>query len=116
MVAERITDEALNFIYLKNLTMKWKTQHGKTLEISDMDDNHARNSINMLIRNSSPQVILELICEANEARRKHNEELRNRKKFAGLNGDMAQQFNSMSRDMEEWGDYPHDEFGPFDGL
>ena len=99
--------------------MKWTTQHGKEIEISDMDDNHARNSINMLIRNSSPQVILELICEANQARIDYNEKLKNRRKFTGLNGDMSQQFNSMSRDMEEWGDYPHDEFGylnPFDGL
>jgi hypothetical protein len=115
--------------------MKWKMANGKEIEISDMDDNHARNSINMLIknlsldmddshaqnsinmlvRNSSPQAILLLICEANQARIDYNEKLKNRRKFNGLNGDMAQQFNSMSRDMEEWGDYPYEE-SPFDGL
>ena len=82
--------------------MKWTTQHGKVIEISDMDDDHARNSINMLIRNSSPQVILELICEANEARRKYNDKLRNRR-FTGLNGDMAQQFNeTYARDEQDY--------------
>ena len=95
--------------------MKWKMANGKEIEIFDMDDNHAKNSINMLVRNSSPQAILLLICEANQARIDYNEKLRNRRKFTGLNGDMAQQFNSMSRDMEEWGDYPYEE-SPFDGL
>ena len=94
--------------------MKWKMANGKEIEISDMDDNHAKNSINMLVRNNSPQAILFLICEANEARK---QKLRKESQYPfELNGDMAQQFNSMSRDMEEWGDYPHDEFGPFDGL
>ncbi len=95
--------------------MKWKMANNEKIEIFEMTDSHARNSINMLVRNSSPQAILLLICEANEARRKYNEKLKKRRKFAGLNGDMAQQFNSMSRDMEEWGDYPHEE-SPFDGL
>ena len=83
--------------------MKWTTQHGKVIEISDMDDNHARNSINMLVRNSSPQVILELICQANEANRKYNQEIINRRKFAGLNGDMAEQFNeTYARDEQDY--------------
>ena len=92
--------------------MKWKMANGEEIKIFDMDDNHAKNSINMLVRNSSPQAILLLICEANEARRKYNEELKNRKKFAGLNGDMAQQFNDMQRDWleleNEWDDSFHE--------
>ena len=80
--------------------MKWKTQNNKTLEISDMDDNHARNCINMLIRNNSPQEILLLICEANEARRKAKK--KSQSSFQ-LNGDMAQHFNeSFPKDEQDY--------------
>jgi len=92
--------------------MKWTTQDGKEMEVSDMDDNHAQNSINMLIRKSSPQAILEMICEANEARKKAREERKSKRRFSGLNGDMAQQFNDMQRDWleleNEWDDSFHE--------
>ena len=41
--------------------MKWTTQAGKEIEIEDMDNNHAKNCINMLMKNSTPQIILECI-------------------------------------------------------
>jgi len=92
--------------------MKWTTQDGKEMEVSDMDDSHAQNSINMLIRKSSPQAILEMICEANEARKQAREERKSKRRFFGLNGDMAQQFNDMQRDWleleNEWDDSFHE--------
>jgi hypothetical protein len=92
--------------------MKWTTQDGKEMEVSDMDDSHAQNSINMLIKKSSPQAILEMICEANEARKQARKERKSKRRFSGLNGDMAQQFNDMQRDWlyleDEWDDSFHE--------
>ena len=84
--------------------MKWTTQDGKEMQISDMDDSHAQNSINMLIRKSSPQDILEMICEANEARKQALKKRKSEKRFSGLNGDMAQQFIDIQSDLleNEW--------------
>ena len=81
--------------------MKWTTQHGKVIEISDMDDNHARNCINMLVRNNSPQAVLFLICEANEARK---QKLKEKSQYPfELNGDMAEQFNeTYARDEQDY--------------
>tara|TARA_Y100000590_G_scaffold449434_1_gene587527 strand:+ start:151 stop:384 length:234 start_codon:yes stop_codon:yes gene_type:complete len=62
--------------------MKWTTREGKTLNVKDMDDNHARNTINMLIKNHSPQVILECILRG---------EILEQKPL----GDMAEEFNTL---------------------
>jgi len=91
--------------------MKWKTQHGNEIEISEMTDSHARNSINMLIKNLSPQEILEMICEANEARKQALKKRKSERRFSGLKGEMAQEYLRMCQDEDEFG-----HLNPFDGL
>ena len=89
--------------------MKWTTKNGKKIAISDMDDNHARNCINMLVRNNSPQAVLFLICEANEAR-KQKRRKESQYPFE-LNGDMAQQFNEhYSKDEQDYLERQEEEY------
>jgi CubicO group peptidase (beta-lactamase class C family) len=90
---------------MKNI---WTSQDGKQHKVSDLDYQHARNIINKLTRQSSPQFILELILDAIKmhdgmVQRKTPREL-------VLNGDMAQQFNEIQQmaeydEYEEW--YEH---------
>jgi len=72
--------------------MKWTTKEGKTLNVKDMDDNHARNTINMLIKNHSPQVILECILRGDILEQKPEE--------FKLNGDIAQMHYDMHMEQE----------------
>ena len=77
--------------------MKWKTQTGKEIEVEDMDDNHALNTVNMLMRNSTPQIILECILVG---RKKLLDDIKSKNTFVKytieLNGDMAQEFNDTN--------------------
>ena len=61
--------------------MKWTTREGKTLNVKDMDNLHATNTIKMLIKNHTPQVILECILRG---------EILEQKPL----GDMAEEFNT----------------------
>lgn len=74
--------------------MKWTTKEGKTLNVEDMDDNHAYNVMQMLLRNNKPQVLLECLLVGRKkllddaAKRKSNREFE-------LNGDIAQMHYDM---------------------
>jgi len=76
--------------------MKWKTKAGEEMDIKDMEDSHAQNTINMLIRNTSPQLILECILEGRETLLKKSKS----KNSFELNGDIAQMHFDMHEDEE----------------
>ena len=56
----------------------WKMRNGEMISIDDMDVNHLRNTLKMIVNNSN----------------KH-------KRIISLNGDMAQEFNNSFSDDEE---------------
>lgn len=60
----------------------WKMRNGEMISIDDMDVNHLRNTLKMIVKNSN----------------KH-------KRIISLNGDMAQEFNNSFSDEEEEIDY-----------
>tara|TARA_R110000850_G_scaffold51957_1_gene126003 strand:- start:224 stop:511 length:288 start_codon:yes stop_codon:yes gene_type:complete len=79
--------------------MKWTTQAGKEIEVEDMDDNHALNTVNMLMRNSTPQIILECILVG---RKKLLDDIAKRKakREFTLQGDIAQMHHDMHMEEE----------------
>jgi hypothetical protein len=89
--------------------MEWTTKEGKTLNVEDMDDTHACNVIQMLLRNNKPQVLLECLLVGRKKLlddielRKTKRELVNY--HIALQGDMAQDFND---------NYPKDEYDDWD--
>ena len=64
---------------MKDNAVYWKMRNGKLISIDDMDINHLRNVLKMIIRN--------------------NQKVQKPKSEVKLNGDMAQSFND---DMELW--------------
>jgi len=62
----------------------WKTKDGKKVSIDDMDTNHLKNVLKMIVNNSN----------------KHRLKVLSQKHKFKLNGDMANEFN-MSFDEDE---------------
>jgi hypothetical protein len=89
--------------------MKWTTKEGKTLNVKDMDDGHARRCIEMAIRNNSLQKVFALILEGRKSLLKKKAKAKAKQEFK-LNGDMAQQFNDTYPGDEE--DAMNMEFDP----
>jgi hypothetical protein len=82
--------------------MKWTMRNGQQIDVDDMDDNHIKNTINMLRRNIGDRDILKLIIFAkqsiqDEQTNSHNHQVK-------LNGDMAQEFNN-TQDSLDYDDY-----------
>ena len=74
---------------MKDNVVYWKMRNGKLISVDDMDINHLRNVLKMIIRNREKALQSE-----------HKIELK-------LNGDMAQEFNdSHYSDIDEleWSD------------
>ena len=73
---------------MSNKPVFWKQSNGELISVDDMDINHLRNVLKMIIRNS--------------------QKVQPTKKFK-LNGDMAQLFNDDMElnDLEEHLDYLH---------
>jgi len=69
---------------MKDNTVFWKMRNGKLISVDDMDINHLRNALKMIIRNR--EKALKLF------------EAKSKVEFK-LNGDMAQLFND---DMEQY--------------
>ena len=64
----------------------WKTKEGKVINVNDMDENHLRNALKMIIR------------------QQHNQKQKPKPKVNfKLNGDMAQVFND-DMELDEYGD------------
>jgi hypothetical protein len=61
---------------MKSQPVYWKMRNGKSISIDDMDLNHLRNVLKMIVRNSQ----------------KHKTKVQAEKSFQ-LNGDMANEFN-----------------------
>jgi hypothetical protein len=68
----------------------WKMRNGKSISIDDMDVNHLRNTLKMIVKNSNKH---KDNIEKEAYWKKQNE-----KTF--LNGDMAQEFNNSFSDEE----------------
>ena len=64
---------------MKDNTVYWKMRNGELISIDDMDINHLRNVLKMIIRNS--------------------QKIQKPKSEVKLNGDIAQSFNN---DMDLW--------------
>ena len=73
---------------MKDNTVYWKQLNGELISIDDMDINHLRNVLKMIVRNSNKQKAL------------------TKKKDFKLNGDMANEFNnSHPSDEDDYDDY-----------
>lgn len=59
----------------------WTTRDGKRIDVDEMDCQHLRNTLKMLLR---------------------KQEAKNRRYFFELNGDMAQEFNDIEELDEGW--------------
>jgi len=71
---------------MKDNTVYWKMRNGRLISVDEMDINHLRNVLKMIIRNREKAIQLL------QAKAKPKVEFK-------LNGDMAQSFND---DMELW--------------
>tara|TARA_B100001123_G_C15305108_1_gene1022392 strand:- start:1708 stop:2004 length:297 start_codon:yes stop_codon:yes gene_type:complete len=82
--------------------MKWTTKDGVKMNVEDMESEHAKRVIDMLVRRHSSQLVLECILQGKKAlleQRKSSVDLLTID-LIKLSGDMAQQFND---------NYPGDE-------
>ena len=91
--------------------MIWKMKHGRQIEVSDMTENHAMNTINMIIRENSPKDLLNIILIGSASAKKN---LVKKNTEVTVRGDMAQQWNDMNEkhdaDVDPW-DYPTEPWG-----
>jgi len=65
---------------MNNQPIYWKMRNGELISIDNMDINHLRNVLKMIVKNSN----------------KHKTQILAKKQEFKLNGDMAQQFNESS--------------------
>ena len=79
----------------------WTQRNGKKINIDEMDINHLRNALKMIVRNISKS-------ESEERLFKHQD--KDDRKFQ-LNGDMAEEFNRSYIEDEEDDMYYDDMFG-----
>lgn len=72
-----------------NTPVYWKMRNGKSISIDDMDVNHLRNTLKMIVNNSN-----------NHKRTKKLMEISAEKSFEDiqLNGDIANEFNNSFHD------------------
>jgi ABC-type histidine transport system ATPase subunit len=74
-------------------TVYWKQKDGKLMSIDDMDINHLRNVLKMIVKNSNKHKKTQLLMEISPE--KSFEEIQ-------LNGDMANEFNNTDIDHHEF--------------
>ncbi len=77
---------------MKKEAVYWKTKDGHRINVDDMDDNHVRNALKMLIRKIHAYEQAALLADTQKK----------------LNGDMAREFNDSFPGDE---DYPEDYCG-----
>ena len=107
--------------------MKWTTKQGKTIKVKDMDDEHAKNTINMLIRNHTPQIILECILRGEILEQKPEDknhrsislelmdciETHNDETFSAYEGDFQDGDSQLYGDMaQQFNDTKYEEYDP----
>lgn len=68
----------------------WKMRNGNLISVDDMDENHLRNTLKLVLRNR--ETVIKRIVEA-----------KSKRKFK-LQGDMANEFNSSQYDDNEYDD------------
>jgi len=91
--------------------MKWTMKNGKTIEVSDMTENHAMNVIQMLIRQNSTKDLLNVILIGSASAKR---DLVEKNTEVTIHGDMAQQWNDMNEEHdyhEDPWDYPTEPWG-----
>jgi len=84
--------------------MKWKTKDGKEIDVMDMDDNHAKNALAMIIRNNRDHDILNYILKGKEA---YDAELKRKPKAFAPQGEIAQMMEDQML---------NDEYGTMDDI
>ncbi len=70
---------------MSNQPIYWKMRNGELISIDNMDINHLRNVLKMIVKNSN----------------KHKVQILTKKQEFKLNGDIAQQFNESSLSDED---------------
>ena len=68
----------------------WKMRNGNLISVDDMDEEHLRNTLKLVLRNR--ETVIKRIVES-----------KNKRKFK-LQGDMANEFNSSQYDDNEYDD------------
>lgn len=66
----------------------WKMRNGNLISVDDMDENHLRNTLKLVLRNR--ETVIKRIVEA-----------KSKRKFK-LQGDMANEFNSSQYENDEY--------------
>ena len=66
----------------------WKMRNGNLISVDDMDENHLRNTLKLVLRNR--ETVIKRIVES-----------KNKRKFK-LHGDMANEFNSSQYENDEY--------------
>jgi hypothetical protein len=79
----------------------WTMKNGEKIPVVDMTEEHARNTIQMLLRKNNPNVLLYTILKGREAIDAQVKAIEKKKEIFP-HGDMAQQFNEVSsRELHE---------------
>jgi len=83
---EKIVKKKLKDFFKRNMSDQvfWKMRNGELISVDDMDINHLRNTLKMIIRNNNQRV----------AQKKHKVEIK-------LYGDMANEFHESHHSDED---------------
>ena len=73
---------------MKKEKVYWKMRNGNLIDIDDMDENHLRNTLKLVLRNR--ETVIKRIVES-----------KSKRKFK-LQGDMANEFNSSQYENDEY--------------
>jgi hypothetical protein len=77
-----------NLLYMTKEKVYWKMRNGNLISVDDMDEEHLRNTLKLVLRNR--ETVIKRIVES-----------KSKRKFK-LHGDMANEFNSSQYDDDEY--------------